>query len=277
MRRTHLMLAAVVLGATVAGGVAWATIPDAGGVYTACQQNTTGALRLIDPTLPGTSLLSHCNPAETQVTWNQMGEPGPVGPAGPTGPAGPKGDEGATGPSGPAGAPGAPGAQGPPGATGPQGPTGAQGATGPTGPAGPQGPPGPSSLPAAFRTTPGSVSALAQGFNVPFTQVMTKSLPAGTYVLWYRINVLNNNNAFAQNNSRIVNCEASPNGEGDGFSEEVGGLADFNFVLPTAITLAAAGNVTVSCVVNAPALPPGTPTNVVAEAWVTAIRVDSVS
>ena len=39
---------------------------------------------------------------------------------------------------------------------------------------------------------------------MPFTQVMTKSLPAGTYVLWYRISVLNNNHAFAQSNSRIV-------------------------------------------------------------------------
>ena len=45
MKRKHLTLAVVALGAVVlAGGVAWATIPDAGGVYTACQQNTTGAL-----------------------------------------------------------------------------------------------------------------------------------------------------------------------------------------------------------------------------------------
>src|SRR3954453_8994201 len=101
MRRTHLMLAGVLLGAAVAGGAAWATIP-AGSVYTACQQNTTGALRLIDPALPSTSLCSPCNPAETQVTWNQKCEPGPARPAGPTGP---KGDDGAPCASGPAGAP----------------------------------------------------------------------------------------------------------------------------------------------------------------------------
>jgi hypothetical protein len=106
---------------------------------------------------------------------------------------------------------------------------------------------------------------------------MTKTLPAGIYVLWYRIVVGNNNNGFAQDNSRIVNCEASPNGEGDGFSETVGGLQDFNFSWTTTIVLAAPGNVTAKCVVNAPEPPPGTPTNVVAEAWVTAIRVDSIS
>ena len=41
---------AVALGAVLtAGGVAYATIPDANGVLTACMHKSTGALRLIDP------------------------------------------------------------------------------------------------------------------------------------------------------------------------------------------------------------------------------------
>jgi hypothetical protein len=102
----------VVLGALVAVGVAFATIPDSGGVIHACYSDSNGALRLVD----GATCKSH----ETALSWNTQGVPGPVGPQGP---AGPKGDTGATGPAGP---------------TGPKGDTGA------TGPAGPAGPPGPS-------------------------------------------------------------------------------------------------------------------------------------
>lgn len=78
----------------LAGGIAYATIPDGAGVYTACEQNANGTLRLIDPSLGGKSKLGHCAANETQVTWNQQGQPGPAGPQGP------KGDTGATGAAG---------------------------------------------------------------------------------------------------------------------------------------------------------------------------------
>jgi Collagen triple helix repeat (20 copies)/CARDB len=118
------LVALVVAGLMVAAGVAYATIPSSGGVYTACMQNSTGSIRLIDPSGPSNSLLSHCTPAETQVNWNQSGQQGPPGPPGDTGPPGPPGDTGPQGPKGDTGA------QGPKGDTGPQGPPGVNAAAG---------------------------------------------------------------------------------------------------------------------------------------------------
>ncbi|HTZ06122.1 MAG TPA: hypothetical protein VMB53_10225 [Gaiellaceae bacterium] len=140
-RALRLSVVAVVLLAA-AGGIAYATIPDGNGVFTACKLNGVGTIRLIDPSAPHSSLLSHCTALETQVQWNasgQAGAQGPPGPAGSPGAAGPKGDTGDTG------ATGATGPQGPAGPKGDKGDTGATGATGaagPQGPAGPMGPPG---------------------------------------------------------------------------------------------------------------------------------------
>jgi hypothetical protein len=123
-RRGRRLSVLVVAGLALAGGVAYATIPSSGNVYTACVLKHIGTIRLIDPTLPSSSLMNHCTPPETQISWNQTGQPGPVGPQGP------KGDTGAAGPAGPqgpAGNDGAPGAPGAPGATGPAGPPGPQG------------------------------------------------------------------------------------------------------------------------------------------------------
>ena len=117
----------VVAGLAVACAAAYATIPSSGNVYTACELTHVGTIRLIDPTLPSSSLMSHCTAFETQVSWNQTGQPGPVGPPGP------KGDTGAPGtpgPQGPAGNDGAPGAPGPAGQQGPKGDTGATGPAG---------------------------------------------------------------------------------------------------------------------------------------------------
>jgi hypothetical protein len=57
----------------VAGGIAYATIPDGNRVFTACMLNNVGTLRLIDPSLPSSSLMSRCRSFETQVMWNQHG------------------------------------------------------------------------------------------------------------------------------------------------------------------------------------------------------------
>ena len=56
---------AVVLGA---GGVALASIPDAGGVFHGCYSKTTGGLRLIDP-----SKGQKCSRSEGAVSWSQAG------------------------------------------------------------------------------------------------------------------------------------------------------------------------------------------------------------
>jgi hypothetical protein len=153
-RRGRRLSVLVVAGLALAGGVAYATIPSSGNVYTACVLKHIGTIRLIDPTLPSSSLMNHCTPPETQISWNQTGQPGPVGPqgpkgdtgaAGPAGPQGPAGNDGAPGAAGPAGQQGPKGDTGAPGPAGPQGPAGndgAPGATGPAGPPGPQGDPG---------------------------------------------------------------------------------------------------------------------------------------
>ncbi|MGA3363201.1 MAG: hypothetical protein ABSD82_14375 [Solirubrobacteraceae bacterium] len=101
------------------GGVAYATIPSSGGVYTACELKGVGSIRLIDPSLAAKDFQSHCTAFEQQISWNQSGPPGP---AGATGSAGTNGAMGQAGPQGPTGD------QGATGQAGPQGPTGEVGA-----------------------------------------------------------------------------------------------------------------------------------------------------
>lgn len=134
--------AVLVLGT---GGLALAAIPDGAGVYTACKLRSTGTIRLIDPSLPSSSLLSRCTTSEDRITWNAQGQPGPAGPAGEAGNQGPAGEAGEQGPAGEAGEQGAAGASGelgPAGPAGERGPAGATGEVGPAGPAGEQGPAG---------------------------------------------------------------------------------------------------------------------------------------
>jgi hypothetical protein len=100
--RRRLLLVGVVLVVAAAGsGIAYATIPGEGNVYTACMLNGVGTIRLIDPSSAPSKLMSHCTRFETKITWNQQGQAGSPGPQGPQGP---KGDTGPQGPQGPAGA-----------------------------------------------------------------------------------------------------------------------------------------------------------------------------
>jgi hypothetical protein len=65
------VVAVLVCGSLVlaAGGVAWATIPDAGTqVIHACYDKTTGALRVIDP-----SKSQACTGSESALSWNGRG------------------------------------------------------------------------------------------------------------------------------------------------------------------------------------------------------------
>jgi hypothetical protein len=70
----------VVLG-LVAGGIAYASIPDSSGVIHGCFKATGGALRVIDTGAGGA-----CNSSERVLDWNQAGPQGATGPAGPAGP-----------------------------------------------------------------------------------------------------------------------------------------------------------------------------------------------
>jgi len=63
----------------MAGGIAYATIPDPGGVIHGCYKSTGGALRVIDTGAGGSCLSS-----ETPLSWNQAGVQGPPGARGPS-------------------------------------------------------------------------------------------------------------------------------------------------------------------------------------------------
>jgi hypothetical protein len=65
-------------------GIAYATIPDSGGVIHGCYTTKDGSLRVIDPGAGGA-----CDAKkETALDWNQTGPTGATGPQGPTGPTG---------------------------------------------------------------------------------------------------------------------------------------------------------------------------------------------
>ena len=58
---------------SVVSGVAYATIPSADGVISACYQKSGGALRIVDADT------SSCSPKENLVTWNAEGPQGDPG------------------------------------------------------------------------------------------------------------------------------------------------------------------------------------------------------
>jgi hypothetical protein len=209
----------------------------------------------------------------------RRGEPGPQGPTGPNGLNGAAGPTGATGPNGAVGATGGQGLQGPAGPTGPAGANGAGGPAGPTGPQGPQGQPGGSSLPPAFRSPEGQatlVQTLVQ--STPWTQVVTKLLPAGKYVLTYDFTILNENDYFAQNNSRTVICGKTPSSQNDGISGLVpGSFGTLIHTFTTTADFSVPTSVGLECKVNENALPTGVSSQVRAFVRIIAIRVDSIS
>jgi Bacteriophage T4 gp5 C-terminal trimerisation domain len=84
-RRGRRLAILVVAGLAIAGGAAYATIPDSGNVYTACMLNKVGTIRLIDPSLGSASAMGHCTSVETKISWHQQGQKGDPGVPGPAG------------------------------------------------------------------------------------------------------------------------------------------------------------------------------------------------
>ena len=129
-RRRAVTIAAL-LALVIAGGVAYAAIPDGNNLYTACMLKNAGTVRLIDHSLPPTNAMSHClTGVETEISWNQKGQQGLQGIPGAKGD---KGDPGTPGPKGDPGDPGTPGAKGDkgdPGTPGAQGDKGDPGTPG---------------------------------------------------------------------------------------------------------------------------------------------------
>ena len=96
-QRVRLVALAAVATALMAGGIAYASIPDSSGAIHSCYTKSGGALRVID------SAVTNCKSTETSLNWNQTGPPGPPGANGNNGTNGTNGKDGATGPTGPSG------------------------------------------------------------------------------------------------------------------------------------------------------------------------------
>ena len=91
------LLAPLLVTFALAGGVAYATIPDGGGVIHACYDKQSGQARIFDP---AGGAIKGCGKTESDVSWNQTGPQGPAGPTGAPGTPGQqglKGDKGDTG------------------------------------------------------------------------------------------------------------------------------------------------------------------------------------
>jgi hypothetical protein len=79
MRYWKLVLTALAVAALAGAGIAYATIPSSSCVINACMLKNVGTVRLIDPSLPASNLLSHCSSLEAPISWNQQGQPGTPG------------------------------------------------------------------------------------------------------------------------------------------------------------------------------------------------------
>ena len=84
-----------IVGALAVGGIAYANIPDTGGVIHGCYNKIQGSLRVID-----TDKAQTCTNGETPLNWSQTGPQGPQGIQGQQGPQGIQGIQGIQGPSG---------------------------------------------------------------------------------------------------------------------------------------------------------------------------------
>src|SRR2546421_3361222 len=95
MRKRDLFsaVAGALIATALAGGIAWAAIPGAGGVINGCYQKNEGQLRVIDP---GTD---RCRSPEIAISWNQQGVKGEKGDTGAPGQDGRDGRDGLDGTS----------------------------------------------------------------------------------------------------------------------------------------------------------------------------------
>jgi hypothetical protein len=78
-RRLSLIVLVVGVGVAV-GGIAYAAIPDSGGLIHGCYNKNSGNLRVIDTSGKG------CTTSEKALNWNQTGLTGATGPSGSAGP-----------------------------------------------------------------------------------------------------------------------------------------------------------------------------------------------
>lgn len=215
-RRRALMAAATVGSIGLAGGVAYAAIPDADGVIHACYNTTNGALRVVEPDIA-------CKQGEQPLTWNHTGPQGPKGDPGPQGDQGPKGDSGVQGDQGPRGDPGEPGLPGAPGSKGDPGP---------------KGHPGPAGTSDAYIGRGGAVLS-----GHVLTKVAEVQLPAGVYALFGKAQLRNNDIDNQNASCRLSTGEESTARIGGGLV----GTSVAVVAVQDLLTLTTPGPATLSC------------------------------
>lgn len=77
MSKVSALVAGILIGAVVVGGVAAATIPSSSGVLSACMNKKNGQIRMVDAEAG-----KKCGSGQKLLTWNQRGPEGKRGPAG---------------------------------------------------------------------------------------------------------------------------------------------------------------------------------------------------
>lgn len=211
-RREHRVMMFSVMTLLFTGIIAFASIPGPDGVIHGCYNNKGDAsLRIIDSN-------AQCKSNETALNFNQTGPQGPQGIQGVPGPVGPQGPQGF---------------QGPQGATGPQGPQGETGATGPAGASGAS---------TAYHTQTNTESFFA--FNA--TPVLSKNVPAGSYVINAKIVLYNGDGSDPQTGTCSLSTgdkiTARVDGGPNGANHQVVALQDaVTFNAPATISLSCGG------------------------------------
>ncbi len=255
-RRTLVLSTMTVLFMSI---IAFASIPGANGIIYGCYSNSNGSLRVID------NSTAQCKSNETALNFNQTGPQGPQGVPGATGPQGLKGDTGLTGPAGPVGPAGVPGLQGP------QGPQGATGATGAAGPQGPDGRDGRDGAPGTDGASGTSTAYFARQDGSTFlrpspTQILSKDVPAGSYVINAKVVVVNRSFGSEQ----TIVCSL---GSGVDTSTVSSRATSQILVLQDAMTFSAPATITLTCTAFG-----GFPFSTLTESGVlTAIKVDAIN
>jgi hypothetical protein len=92
MRKRDLLSAAAgaAVASVLAGGIAWAAIPGAGGVINGCHQKNEGMLRVID-----SAAAEQCRSSDVPISWSARGIDGAKGGPGAPGRDGVDGRDGA--------------------------------------------------------------------------------------------------------------------------------------------------------------------------------------
>ncbi|MEX0675411.1 MAG: hypothetical protein WD067_11595 [Gaiellaceae bacterium] len=278
--RRATIVVGLVLAAALAGGIAYAAIPDVSGVINGCYRTSLddqkGQLRVVDDP-------ASCRSNETPIHWNQTGPRGDTGEqgiqgvqgiqglkgeVGETGPQGLKGDTGDTGAAGTNGTNGTDGAPGAPGdpclPTNPAcvGPKGDTGDTGPQGPAAGGG-----------NVFTKSTATIREWTGMASFTALSVSLPAGSYLVNARAAVENIGASGLTAPVDVIRCQLGSDIAGN-VRKPLAGFQTDKWMLVSLVQLAAPGQLNLTCELDS-----GNPSDIwrVREAAIVALQTGAVT